>query len=288
MIETNEEKSLGHLQIAWRNFKRNRTGVAGAVIVLTILLVALLCPVLSPQDPLKMTPRKLQPPSKAHLLGTDQYGRDQLSRLIHGTKASMAVSFGAVGIAVLWGILLGLISGYYGGKVDSLIMRCLDVVFAFPLFLLALVIVAVLGPSLKNLILTIGFIYAATFARVVRASVLSLREKEFVESARSMGAGNASILFHFIFPNILSPVIVQATFNLSTAIMIEAALSFLGLGTQPPDPAWGGLLNESRSLMESSPWMAILPGPAIMVAVLGFNLLGDGLRDALDPRLTSK
>jgi peptide/nickel transport system permease protein len=288
MIETSEEKSLGHLQIAWRNFKRNRTGVAGAVIVLTILLVALLCPVLSPQDPLKMTPRKLQPPSKAHLLGTDQYGRDQLSRLIHGTKASMAVSFGAVGIAVLWGILLGLISGYYGGKIDNLIMRCLDVVFAFPLFLLALVIVAVLGPSLKNLILTIGFIYAATFARVVRASALSLREKEFVESARSMGAGNASILLHFIFPNILSPVIVQATFNLSTAIMIEAALSFLGLGTQPPDPAWGGMLNESRSLMEISPWMAIFPGTAIMVAVLGFNLLGDGLRDALDPRLTSK
>ena len=256
--------------------------------VILILLVAVFSPLLAPQDPLKMTPRKLQSPSKIHLLGTDQFGRDQLSRLIYGTKTSMAVSFGAVGMAVLWGILLGLISGYYGGKIDNVIMRCLDVIFAFPLFLLALVIVAVLGPSLKNLILTIGFIYAATFARIVRGSVLSLREKEFVESARSMGARDASIIYHFIFPNILSPVIVQATFNLSTAIMIEAALSFLGLGTQPPDPAWGLMLNESRSFMEISPSMAIFPGTAIMLAVLGFNLLGDGLRDALDPRMVSR
>lgn len=288
MGEKGQEKSLSHFQIAWKNFGRNRTGVAGAIIVILILLVAVFSPLLAPQDPLKMTPRKLQSPSKAHLLGTDQFGRDQLSRLIYGTKTSMAVSFGAVGMAVLWGILLGLISGYYGGKIDNVIMRCLDVIFAFPLFLLALVIVAVLGPSLKNLILTIGFIYAATFARIVRGSVLSLREKEFVESARSMGARDASIIYHFIFPNILSPVIVQATFNLSTAIMIEAALSFLGLGTQPPDPAWGLMLNESRSFMEISPSMAIFPGTAIMLAVLGFNLLGDGLRDALDPRMVSR
>ena len=288
MGEKGQEKSLSHFQIAWKNFGRNRTGVAGAIIVILILLVAVFSPLLAPQDPLKMTPRKLQSPSKAHLLGTDQFGRDQLSRLIYGTKTSMAVSFGAVGMAVLWGILLGLISGYYGGKIDNVIMRCLDVIFAFPLFLLALVIVAVLGPSLKNLILTIGFIYAATFARIVRGSVLSLREKEFVESARSMGARDASIIYHFIFPNILSPVIVQATFNLSTAIMIEAALSFLGLGTQPPDPAWGLMLNESRSFMEVSPSMAIFPGTAIMLAVLGFNLLGDGLRDALDPRMVSR
>jgi peptide/nickel transport system permease protein len=288
MEEKGQEKSLSHFQIAWKNFRRNRTGVAGAIIVIAILFVAMVSPLLAPSDPLKMTPRRLQSPSKAHLLGTDQFGRDQLSRLIYGTKTSMAVSFGAVGMAVLWGILLGLISGYYGGKIDNVIMRCLDVIFAFPLFLLALVIVAVLGPSLKNLILTIGFIYAATFARIVRGSVISLREKEFVESARSMGAGDASIILHFIFPNILSPVIVQATFNLSTAIMIEAALSFLGLGTQPPDPAWGLMLNESRSFMEISPWMAIFPGTAIMLAVLGFNLLGDGLRDALDPRMVSR
>jgi peptide/nickel transport system permease protein len=288
MAEMGIEKSLNHAQIAWRNFRQNRTAMTGAIIVIAILLVAIFSPVLAPQDPLKMTPKRLQPPSKAHLLGTDQFGRDQLSRLMYGTKASMAVSFGAVGMATLWGILLGLISGYYGGRIDNVIMRCLDVIFAFPLFLLALVIVAVLGPSLKNLILTIGFIYAATFARIVRGSVLSLREKEFVESARSMGARDASIIFHFILPNIFSPLIVQATFNLSTAIMIEAALSFLGLGTQPPDPAWGMMLNESRSFMEISPWMAIFPGTAIMLAVLGFNLLGDGLRDALDPRLIAK
>jgi peptide/nickel transport system permease protein len=288
MAEMGIEKSLSHAQIAWRNFRQNRTAMTGAIIVIVILLVAIFSPVLAPQDPLKMTPKRLQPPSKAHLLGTDQFGRDQLSRLMYGTKASMAVSFGAVCMAALWGILLGLISGYYGGRIDNVIMRCLDVIFAFPLFLLALVIVAVLGPSLKNLILTIGFIYAATFARIVRGSVLSLREKEFVESARSMGARDASIIFDFILPNIFSPLIVQATFNLSTAIMIEAALSFLGLGTQPPDPAWGMMLNESRSFMEISPWMAIFPGTAIMLAVLGFNLLGDGLRDALDPRMIAK
>lgn len=288
MEEKEPERSLSHLQIAWRNFRRNRTALVGGMIVLLILIVAVFSPVLAPQDPLKMTRKRLRPPSTAHLLGTDQFGRDQLSRLIYGTETSMAVSFGAVGVAVLWGILLGLISGYYGGRIDNVIMRCLDVIFAFPLFLLALVIVAVLGPSLKNLILTIGFIYAATFARIVRGSVLSLREKEFVESAKSMGARDGSIIFRFILPNILSPVIVQATFNLSTAIMIEAALSFLGLGTQPPDPAWGMMLNESRTFMEISPWMAIFPGTAIMLAVLGFNLLGDGLRDALDPRLIAK
>jgi len=260
----------------------------GAVIVLLIVLTALFGPFLVPRDPLKMfSGKRLQAPSQEFLLGTDQFGRDQLSRLVYGTKASVLISFGAVGLAVVLGILVGLVSGYYGGRIDNLIMRCLDVVFAFPLLLLALVIVAILGPSLKNLILTIGLIYAATFARIVRASVLSLRKKEFVESAKSMGAGNASIIFHFILPNILSPVIVQATFNLSTAIMIEAALSFLGLGTQPPDPAWGVMLNESRSFMEVMPWLAIFPGAAIMLAVLGFNLLGDGLRDALDPRLTS-
>jgi len=200
----------------------------------------------------------------------------------------MLISFGSVGIALLVGVFVGLVSGYYGRLLDSIIMRLLDVVFAFPAILLALVVVAIAGPSVVNLLFTIGFIFSAQVARVARGTVLSAKEKEFVEGVRSVGARDASIMFYFILPNVMAPVIVQATFFLSLAIQIEAALSFLGLGTQPPTPSWGLMLNESQRFMELAPWLAIFPGIAIIFGVLAFNLVGDGLRNAFDPRMSQR
>ena len=200
----------------------------------------------------------------------------------------MLVSFGSIGMALVFGVLIGLISGYYGGVLDNVIMRFIDIIFAFPVFLLALVLVAVLGPSMGNLLIAIGFIYHASFARIVRGLVLSVKEKEFIEGIRSVGASDVSIILFYILPNVTAPVIVQATFKLSTAVMLEAALSFIGLGTQPPMPSWGLMLNDSRQFMEIAPWLAIFPGVAIAFAAVAFNLLGDALRDALDPRLSQR
>jgi peptide/nickel transport system permease protein len=274
-------------RIVLRAFLRDKAAVVGGVMVAVILLVAICSPIVAPQDPLKMTPRaSLEAPSlSGYWLGTDRFGRDQFSRLIYATRTSMIVSIGSVSIAVVSGMIIGMISGYYGGRLDGLIMRCLDVIYAFPVILLALVIIAIFGPSLFNLVLTIGFIYSARVARVTRGSVMSVRQTEYIEAVRSVGARDASIMFYFVLPNVSSPVIVQATFFLSTAIQVEAGLSFLGLGTQPPTPSWGLMLNESRRFIELGPWLTIFPGLAIVVAVLAFNLLGDGLRNALDPRL---
>jgi peptide/nickel transport system permease protein len=282
-----EEKIIRPSTLIWRNFCRDKVAVAGSIIVLVIIAISLLCPFLAPHDPLAMKSEdRLRPPSEKYWCGTDRFGRDQLSRLMFGSRTSMLVSFGSVAIAGITGVLIGLISGYYGGKLDSVIMRCLDVIFAFPVILLALVIVAVFGPNLFNLLLTIGLIYSPRIARVTRGSVMSIKEKDFIEGVRSVGARDISILFYFILPNILSPIIVQATYYLSTAIQIEAALSFLGLGTQPPTPSWGLMLSESRTFMEVAPWLTIFPGLAIVLAVLGFNMMGDGLRNALDPRVS--
>ena len=284
-----KEEILSPFKLAWRNFIKRRLGVVGSSMVVVLIFVAIFGSVLTPYDPLEMHPKdSLKPPCSKYLLGTDRFGRDQLSRLIYGARVSMAVSFSSIAIAIILGVFIGLISGYYGGLLDNIIMRCLDVVFAFPLILLAMVLVAMLGPSIQNLVLAISFIYSALFARIVRGSVLSIKEKEFVEGIRSAGARDYQIIFFFILPNILSPVIVQATFNLSLVIMIEAALSFLGLGVQPPMPSWGGMLNESRRFMELGPWLTVFPGLAIMFSVLAFNTMGDALRDALDPRLSQR
>ena len=283
------EEILSPSKLAWRNFKRHRLGVMGSLMVIILIFVSLFGAFIYPYDPLEMHPKEsLRAPCAKYWLGTDRFGRDQLSRLMYGTKISMLISFGAIAIAIVLGVFLGLISGYYRGILDSIIMRLLDIVFAFPMLLLALVLVAVLGPSLRNLLIAIGFIYHARFARIVRGSVLSVKEKEFIEGIRSVGAKDLTIILFFILPNVLSPIIVQATFNLSTAIMLEAALSFLGLGTQPPMPSWGLMLNDSRRFMELAPWLAVFPGLAIIFAVLGFNLMGDALRDALDPRLSQR
>lgn len=282
-----EAKILKPSRIFWRTFFRDKAAVGGGLMVGFIVLVALLGPLISPQDPLHMTPQDtlLDPSFDTYVIGTDRFGRDQLSRLIYATRTSVIVSIGSVTIAVVGGMIVGIISGFYGGRLDSFIMRCLDVIYAFPVILLALVIIAIFGPNTLNLLMTIGFIYSTRIARVTRGSVMAVKQLEYIEAVRSVGASDISIMFYFILPNVLSPVIVQATFFLSTAIQVEAGLSFLGLGTQPPTPSWGLMLNESRRFMEIQPWLTIFPGLAIMVAVLAYNLLGDGLRNALDPRL---
>lgn len=288
-VQLDEEKILRPSVLIWRSFRRDRAAVAGSLMVLVLLSVALLCPLIVPHDPLSMRVEdQLTPPTKKYWLGTDRFGRDQLSRMMYGARTSMLISFGSVALSVVGGVIIGLISGYYGGKLDGIIMRVNDVFLAFPVILLALAIVAIFGPNFFNLLLAIGFIFATSIARVARGSVLSVKEKEYVEGIRSVGARDAGIMFYFILPNILAPIIVQATFFLSTAITIEAALSFLGLGTQPPTPSWGLMLNESRRFMEAAPWLTIFPGVAIVFAVLAFNLVGDGLRNALDPHLSQR
>jgi peptide/nickel transport system permease protein len=275
---------------AWRDFvrrfARNRIGTAGALIVLVCVVVAVLAPILAPYPPEETHPNwKLYPPNEYFLFGTDEFGRDILSRIMYGAQISLEVGLISVTLALLAGAISGLVAGFFGGWSDALIMRCMDVLFAFPAILLAIGIMAVLGTGIGNAILAIGIVYAPAFARLTRASVLSLKEMEFVQSARLMGSNDARILQRHVLPNILAPLIVQISFSLSTAILTEAALSFLGLGTPPSVASWGSMLSASRRYVELDPWPAIFPGLAIMLLVLGFNLFGDGLRDVLDPRL---
>ena len=278
-------RSARHL---WRQLWRRKTAVLGLMLAALVLLGALLAPWLAPEDPLAMGPRRFAAPSFSAWLGTDQFGRDLLSRLLYGARVSIAVSFAAVGMATLIGGTIGLCAGYFGGRVDLFLMRGVDVLMAFPTLLLALAVVATFGGSTRNLILAVTLAYIPIFSRVVRGSALSVKQSDFVEASRALGARDGRIMLRAVLPNVLAPIIVQATFNLSTAIMIEAALSFLGLGVQPPAPSWGSMLSEARNFMELDPWLALAPGGAITLAVLGFNLFGDGLRDILDPRLAGE
>ncbi len=271
-----------------RQLWRRKTAVLGLGLAAVVLVGALLAPWLAPDDPLAMGPRRFAAPSGAAWLGTDQFGRDLLSRLLYGARVSMAVAFAAVGLAMVIGGIIGLCAGYFGGRVDLVLMRGVDVLMAFPTLLLALAVVATLGGSIRNLVLAVTLAYIPIFSRVIRGSALSVKQNDFVEASRALGARDWRIIVRAVLPNVLAPIIVQATFNLSTAIMIEAALSFLGLGVQPPAPSWGSMLSEARSFMELDPWLALAPGGAITLAVLGFNLFGDGLRDILDPRLAGE
>ena len=265
---------------------KNKSGVLGLAIVLVFFVVAILADQISPYGATEMHPEdRLQPPNATYLLGTDEFGRDILSRLIYGARVSLRVAILSVAAAGILGCVLGIISGYAGGNVDNLTMRVMDVIFAFPAILLALGIVAVLGAGSNNVIVALTLVYLPIFARVARGPVLSTKEMEFVTAAQATGSGSNRIVTRHILPNITAPIIVQVSLALSWAILTEAALSFLGLGTQPPEPSWGNMLSESRTLMELAPWTAIAPGAAIMLAILGFNLLGDSLRDVLDPRL---
>jgi peptide/nickel transport system permease protein len=269
--------------LAWR--WRAPIGMIGAVIILTTIAVALGAPLIAPYDPSSQAARRLLPPSPGHLMGTDELGRDTFSRIIFGARVSLQVGIIAVGIASVVGTTLGLLAGFYGGLLDSWLMRFIDIMLSFPGLVLAIVIAGLLGPSRRNAMIAIGIIYVPGFARVVRGSVLTVLAEPYLEAGRVVGARDWWLIWRYILPNILAPIIVLTTISLSTAILSEAALSFLGLGAQPPEPSWGGMLNIARTYMEISPWMAIFPGLAIMIVVLGFNFLGDGLRDILDPRM---
>ncbi|MCP4535764.1 MAG: ABC transporter permease [Chloroflexi bacterium] len=286
--------------VALRRLFRQRSGIAGMIILLLLTLVAIFAPVIAPYDPVQVLigveeVRKRDDPcihilgcpadQPQHLMGIDGNVRDEFSRIIHGTRISLFIGFVTVGSAVIVGTLLGSIAGYAGGWGSDVIMRVLDVLLAFPFLLLAIAIVAVLGPGLINAMMAIAIISVPRFARVIRSSVLSVKEEEYVMSARSIGSNPLRILFLHVIPNAISPLIVQSTLGIGTAILETAALSFIGLGAQPPDPEWGSMLAAERNQVFSAPHLVFFPGLAIMLTVLGFNLLGDGLRDALDPRL---
>lgn len=265
---------------------QNKAALVGGVIILLYISMTILAPVLAPYDPYSIDLKeKLQSPSFAHWMGTDDKGRDILSRILYGSRLSLAVGFSSVAFGAFFGILLGLIAGYYGKWVDTIISRCLDVMLAFPGILLALAIISALGPSLLNVTIAVGVFSIPLFARIVRGSTMEVKQLEYIDAIRTLGANDFIIIFRHIFPNILSPIIVQGSMRLATAILSAAGLSFLGLGAQPPSPEWGAMLSSGRDFIFSAPYMAIFPGIMISILVLGFNLFGDGLRDALDPRM---
>jgi len=272
-----------------RNFTRlvfsNFASSAGAVLTVLMITIALAAPLIAPFDPsVQDTSRRLEGPSREHLLGLDDLGRDVLSRIIYGAQVSLRVGFSVVFLASTIGIALGAIAGYFGGKVDTLVMRVSDILLAFPGILLAIALVAVLGPSLNNVILALSTIGWVGYARLVRGQVLKVREMEFVTAAKALGAKSHRVILRHVLPNVINPVIVMATLGLAGAILAEAALSFLGLGVQPPTPSWGAMLTAGRRYLGLANHLAIYPGIAIMLAVMGLNFLGDGLIDALDPK----
>lgn len=270
----------------WRQFGRNRLAVAGGVVVLLLAAVAILAPALAPYDPAAYDVKQiLLAPSVAHWFGTDQLGRDVLSRMLFGSRISMAVGFVSVGIAVVVGTLIGTLAAYYGGRVDEVLMRFVDLMLNFPRFFLLLTLIALLRPSIWVIMAVIGFTGWMGLARLVRGEILSLREREFVQGARALGAPDRRIMFRHILPNALVPVLVSATLGVAGAILTESGLSFLGLGVQPPTPSWGNILIDGKANIEIAWWLSVFPGLAILVTVLAYNLLGEGLRDALDPRL---
>jgi peptide/nickel transport system permease protein len=270
---------------AFARLARNHTGFMGAVIIIAVIALAAFADVVAPYGAADQIATRLQPPSYAHWLGTDELGRDELSRLIYGSRISLWVGFVSVTVAAAIGVPLGLVAGFYGGRLDDVIMRVMDVIFAFPTLVLAIVVVGFLGPGLTNTLIAIGLVLSARYARLTRGPVLSLRQQEFVQAARVIGATDGRILLRHILPNVMAPLLVQASLSLSAAILTEASLSFLGLGAQPPEPSWGQMLQAARKFLEPAPWTGIAPGVAITVVVLGFNQLGDGLRDILDPRM---
>jgi peptide/nickel transport system permease protein len=268
----------------WHSLRRNPIGLAGVVIVVAVVVVALLGPFLWSVDYSDQIFRRLQPPGIQNPMGTDNLGRDVFSRVIHGAQVSLQVASIAVGVALVLGLAIGITAALYGGKSDALLMRIVDVMFAVPTLVLAILISGLLGPSRTNAMLAIGIVYAPVFSRLARGTSLSVLSLPYVEAARSIGATRGRMIVRYLLPNIAGSMIVLASVHLSSAILTEASLSFLGLGTQPPEPSWGGMLSDSRTYMELAPWLAVFPGLAIMVVVLGFNFLGDGLRDLLDPR----
>ncbi|MFC4557476.1 nickel transporter permease [Virgibacillus kekensis] len=280
----NKQRSLW-VDSLLRIFK-SKTSLIGFIIILILILTALFAPAIATHNPTEQSiVDRYQAPSGEHILGTDALGRDIYSRIIYGSRISIQIGVIAVGISMVIGVLLGGIAGYFGKWVDHIIMRFIDILLAFPSILLAIALVAVLGPSLRNAMIAIGIVGIPQFARIVRSAVLSVKETEYIEAARAIGAKHGRTLFQHVLPNCTAPIIVQATLSVGTAILDAAGLSFLGLGAQPPKPEWGAMLDAGRDALQTAPWVVTFPGIAIFLVVLGFNLFGDGLRDALDPRL---
>lgn len=268
-----------------RFLRRRPIAVIGALITLLLLVIAAFAPLLAPYDPSSQGATRLLSPRLSHLMGTDNLGRDVFSRVLFGTRASMYVGFVSVAISLVIGGVLGVVAAYRLGITDTIIMRIMDIIFAFPTLILILAISAVVGPSLTTATIVIGLVYVPRFARIARGPALSVMQEPYIEAVRVTGASSARIIFRHVMPNIVAPLIIQTSLSISTAILTEATLSFLGLGVQPPTPSWGVMLANARAQLQLAPWLAIFPGLAIMIAVLAFNILGDDLRDALDPRL---
>jgi peptide/nickel transport system permease protein len=274
-----------------RRLQRSHTALFGLAVVLLLVLVAIFADLLAPYSAIHNSPTEMfQSPNRTHLLGTDQFGRDMLSRIIHGSRISLAVGLSSILLALFVGLPLGLLAGFYGGKIDTAVMRLMDVILSFPVYLLAIVIMIIFTPTAgiwgaMKVVVAIGIVRIPIYARLVRGSVLSIKEKEYIEACRALGQRDPKILLRHILPNCMAPIIVTGTLSIATAIIIEASLSFLGLGVQPPTPSWGWDLKANVPWIQQNPWLALAPGFAIFFTVLGFNLFGDGLRDALDPRL---
>jgi peptide/nickel transport system permease protein len=286
--ESSSRRSRGLYVDAWRRLLASWNGRIGLVLVLFLVVVAVGAPLVNPYDPTTDSnlAESRKPPSASHLLGTDRLGRDVLQRIVHGTRISLAVGVVVVILSAVVGTTIGLVGGYFGGPTDTVLMRLMDVLLAFPAILLAIAIVAVRGPGLGNTMVAVAVVGIPGYARLSRSLVLSLKQRDYVEAARMVGAGNRRIMFRHILPNGLSPLIVQATLGVGGAILFAAALGFLGLGAQPPAPEWGSMIGDAIPFLRTSPHMVFFPGLAIMITVLAFNLLGDGLRDALDPQTT--
>ncbi len=273
-------------RLFWKRFSRNKLAVAGGIIVAVLFFVAILAPLVSPYDPNDIDRKHiLEPPGIRHPLGTDDLGRDVLSRMIWGSQISLSVGFVAVGISVVMGMMFGSLSGYYGGWIDRIIMRFIDIMLSVPTFFLILAVIAFIGSSIWNIMIIIGITSWMGVARLVRAEFLSLKEREYVLAARAVGASSMRIIFRHIMVNSLAPVLVSAVLGIAGAVLVESALSFLGIGVQPPTPSWGNILTLGKDNMETAWWLSVFPGLAILITVLGYNLLGEGVRDALDPRL---
>ncbi|MDR1979300.1 MAG: ABC transporter permease [Synergistaceae bacterium] len=278
--------SGSQVKAVWRRLIRSKTALLGFVIVVIYILLAVFGPFLVRHDPfLQNLSLSYSPPSSTHFFGCDEYGRDIFSRILHGARVSLYIQVGAVALSLAIGLILGALGGYFGGILDEVLMRVIDILLAFPGMLLSLAIVAILGPSLNNLIIATGINSIPGFARITRGSVISVRENDYVTAARTIGETHFSIILRYVLPNAISPIIVQTTMRMATVLLTAAGLGFLGLGVQPPSPEWGTMLSAARVYLRSAPFVAIFPGVAIMIVVLGFNFLGDGLQDALNPRL---
>lgn len=289
-VSTLEKKKARSIWFdVFERFRHHPIGMFGAVIVFLLILAAVFGSQIAPYDPIEMNfDVRFAPPSASHIMGTDEFGRDMFSRILHGSQVSLKVGLISVTLATLVGTTLGMIAGYTRNRwIDEIIMRSMDILFAFPAILLAIVVLAVLGRGVGNAMIAIGIVYIPIFARIARGEVLSVKNEEFVQVAVALGATDREIMLRHILPNILAPIIVEISLSLSFAILAETALSFFGLGIQPPNPSWGRMLSEGRAYFQQSVWMGIVPGLAIMVTVMGFNFLGDGLRDALDPKTRS-